>query len=107
MTLRQEEEVMIINLNDDWRFRSDDLQWIVDHRKLYRKKSTGEEYHVWKIEGYFSTLAGAILDTVQVRIRSLDGEYGSEALEPLLETLMAIREDVSRVLATQGQTDRQ
>lgn len=88
---------MIITLNPDWRIRSDPLQWIVEHRHV-RKPGEPDEYEEWVAWGYFSTLAGALVSTVGVRVRALDGDYSAEALEPLLGFLSEIRRDVDAVL---------
>ena len=96
---------MIINLNPDWRIRSDPLQWIVEQRHV-RKPGKPEEYEQWVVWGYFNTLAGAVNSTVGVVVRSLDGDYPHTAIEPLLGELRAIRENVDETLKgfTNGET---
>ena len=88
---------MIVTLNPDWRIRSDPLQWIVEQRHV-RKPGAADEYEEWVAWGYFSTLAGALVSTVGVLVRNLEGNYPPEALEPLLGFLSEIRRDVDEVL---------
>ncbi len=88
---------MIINLNTDWRIRSDPLQWIVEQRHV-RKPDSPDEYEEWVVWGHFNTLAGAVNSAVGARVRSLEGEYPHTALEPLLGEIQAIRENVDELL---------
>lgn len=46
-------------INDNWRITSDELNVILQQRRVYDKgKNAGEEY--WSNEGYYSTPHGAL-----------------------------------------------
>lgn len=88
---------MIITLNPDWRIRSDPLQWIVEQRHVRKPGELGV-YEEWIVWGHFNTLAGAVNSAVGARARSLEGDYPYTAIEPLLASLAAIRENVDELL---------
>ncbi len=59
---------MIIQINPDWRIRSDPYNWIIEAR---RKGGTKER---WDALGYYGDLDGAVLGLVQRRIRVMAGK---------------------------------
>ena len=92
---------MIITINDDWRLRSDALQWVIERRK---KRMTADDSRKhsgqWASVAFFGDLAQSLRWLAERRIRASEGEYPAAALEPLCDTLQAIREDTNRALAT-------
>ncbi len=58
---------MIIQINPDWRIRSDPYNWIIEAR---RKGGAGER---WNAVGYYGDLDRAVLGLVQRSIRVLEG----------------------------------
>ncbi len=87
---------MIINVNPDWRIRTDDLQYILE-RKTTPKEEGGTGG--WKNVGYFGGLAALFEVMIQRRIFSIDGEFPPEALDPLTQALADIRADVRNALS--------
>ena len=90
---------MIINLNADWRLRSDPLQWILERRRILKKRNTGQEYEDWHVEGFYGTLDAAVVSCIERRLRFMDGEYPPDALEALHTALDSLRREVRAVLA--------
>lgn len=84
---------MIININPDWRIRSDPYNWIIEKR---RKGGAKER---WNAMGYYGDLDGAVLGLVQRRIHVMEGTYHAEALTPLCRALAGMREEISAALA--------
>ena len=82
---------MIIQINPDWRIRSDPYNWIIETR---RKGGAKER---WNAMGYYGDLDGAVLGLVQWRIRVMAGTY-TEALAPLCRALAGLREEISAAL---------
>ena len=83
---------MIIEINPDWRIRSDPFNWIIETR---RKGGAGER---WNVVGYYGDLDRAVLGLVQRRIRVMEGTYHAEALTPLCRALAGMREEISAIL---------
>ena len=75
---------MIIQINADWRVRSDPLQWILDRRRTLRKRDTGEEYEDWHVEGFYATLDGAVVGCIEHRLRFMEGGIPPRSLEHAL-----------------------
>ncbi len=84
---------MIIQINPDWRIRSDPYNWIIETR---RKGGAGER---WNAMGYYGDLDGAVLGLVQRRIRVMAGTYHAEALAPLCRALAGLEGEISQALA--------
>ncbi len=84
---------MIIQINPDWRIRSDPYNWIIEKR---RKGGTKER---WNAVAYYGDLDKAIVGLVQRRIRVMEGTYHAEALTPLCRALAGMREEISAALA--------
>ncbi len=84
---------MIIQVDPDWRIRSDPYNWIIEAR---RKGGAGER---WNALGYYGDLDGAVLGLVQRRIRVMAGNIHAEALTPLCRALAALEGDISQALA--------
>ena len=59
--------VVIININPDWRIRSDPYNWMIEKR---RKGGAKER---WNAMGYYGDLDGAVLGLVQRRIHVMEG----------------------------------
>ncbi len=85
---------MIIEINPDWRIRSDPYSWIIETR---RKGGAKER---WNAMGYYGDLDGAVLGLVQRRIRAMAGTHNAEALTPLCRALAGLREEISAALAS-------
>ena len=83
---------MIIQINPDWRIRSDPYNWIIEKR---RKGGAKER---WNAIGYYGDLDGAVLGLVQRRIRVMEGTYHAEAVTPLCRSLAGMREEISAAL---------
>ena len=90
---------MIININKDWRLRSDSVQWILDHR-VESNKGTGKARPEWKLAGFSHHLNSVILELARQEIRLIrnDKEYPAEALGLLAETLDRIEADCHRAV---------
>ena len=65
---------MIIEINPEWRIRSDPYNWIIEAR---RKGGAKER---WDAMDYYGDLDGAVLGLVQRQIQVLEGKYHAEAL---------------------------
>ncbi len=83
---------MIIQINPDWRIRSDPYNWIIEAR---RKGGAGER---WNAAGYYGDLDRAVLGLVQRRIRVMEGTYHAEALAPLCRALAGLEGEVLQAL---------
>ncbi len=83
---------MIIQINSDWRIRSDPYNWIIEKR---RKGGVKER---WNAAGYYGDLDRAVLGLVQRRIRVMEGTYPAEALTPLCRALAGMREEIRAAL---------
>ncbi len=84
---------MIIQINPDWRIRSDPYNWIIEAR---RKGGSKER---WNAVGYYGDLNRAVLGLVQRRIRVMEGTYHAEALAPLCRALAGLDGEISQALA--------
>ncbi len=80
---------MIINLNDRWRFVSDEHQWTVQHREGSR----------WNGRNYHHTLDHALVWAAQHRVRVTPGDYGPEVLKPIVQRLAALERDIRSALS--------
>ena len=83
---------MIIQINPDWRIRSDPYNWVIETR---RKGGAGER---WNAVGYYGDLDRAVLGLVQRRIRVMEGTYHAEALAPLCRALAGLEGEVLQAL---------
>ena len=90
---------MIININPDWRLRSDSVQWILDHR-VVSNSGKRKAKAVWKLAGFSRHLNSVILELSRQEIRLIrnDKEYPAEALGLLAETLDRIEADCHRAV---------
>lgn len=90
---------MIININPNWRLRSDSVQWILDHR-VESNRGTGKTKTTWKMAGFSRHLNSVIMDLARQEIRLIrnDKEYPAEALGLLAETLERIEADCHRAV---------
>ena len=84
---------MIIEINPEWRIRSDPYNWIIETR---RKGGTKER---WNAVAYYGDLDGAVLGLVQRQIRVMAGTYRAEALAPLCRALAGLEGEISLALA--------
>ncbi len=88
---------MIVNINQDWRLRSDELQWILD-RRVQPKEDMAETEPTWRVAGYFRFIDEAIMELARQDIRLMRGEYPADALALIVETLDQIREDCRKAV---------
>ena len=86
---------MIININLDWRIRSEPLNWICEQR-IHGAKA---KRHKWKPRAYMNTFDGAVVWCGRRRVMELPGVFGCDALPPLCAALDAIEEEVRAALA--------
>ncbi len=84
---------MIIQINLEWRIRSDPYNWIIEAR---RKGGATER---WNAMGYYGDLDAAVLGLVQRQIRVMEGTYHAEALAPLCRALAGLEGEISQALA--------
>ena len=84
---------MIIEINPDWRIRSDPYNWIIETR---RKGGARER---WNAIAYYGDLDRAVLGLVQRQIRVMEGTYHAEALAPLCRALAGLEREISQTLA--------
>jgi hypothetical protein len=85
---------VIIEINADWRIRSDPYNWIIETRR----KGGAEER--WNAIAYYGDLDRAVLGLVQRQIRVMEGAYHAEALAPLCRALAGLEGEISRALAS-------
>ncbi len=83
---------MIIQINPDWRIRSDPYNWVIETR---RKGGAKER---WNAVGYYGDLDRAVLGLVQRRIRVMAGTYHAEALAPLCRALAGLEGEIVQAL---------
>jgi hypothetical protein len=83
---------VIIEINPDWRIRSDPYNWIIEAR---RKGGAKER---WDAVGYYGDLYRAVLGLVQRRIRVMEGTYHVQALAPLCRALAGLDREISAAL---------
>lgn len=84
---------MIIEINPDWRIRSDPHNWIIEAR---RKGGARER---WDAVGYYGDLDPAIVGLARRRVRVMEGTYRAEALAPLCRALAGLKGEISQALA--------
>ena len=84
---------VIIQINSDWRIRSDPYNWIIEKRR------TGGSKERWNAVGYYGDLDTAVLGLVQRRVRVMADTYNAEALAPLCRALAGLEGEISQVLA--------
>jgi hypothetical protein len=89
---------MIINLNHQWRIRSDELQWNLEYLPD-PNPGTKRKTERWKAKGHFRTLDEAVLRCARRQIRLLPMVVGAEALPCLCTAL-------DRIEAGQGRCRR-
>ena len=85
---------MIINLNENWRIRSDSLQWILEHKSKESKvkgKFTGEPGKTWRSIGFHQDIWQALFNAVEHEVKQIEGEYPAQAQEHLLGALHDIQ----------------
>lgn len=83
---------MIVNIAYDWRIETDNLNWVVQHRRVVAKgKTKGKIF--WDNMAYCKSLDSAIIWCGRRRIMELPGEYNSDALSALVEALDGIQND--------------
>ena len=84
---------MIINVNLDWRIRSDPYNWIIEKR---RKGGARER---WNAVAYHGDLDHAIIGLARRRVQVMEGtRYQAEALAPLCRALAALERDIKVAL---------
>ena len=88
---------MIVNINQDWRLRSDEVQWILD-RRVQSNKGTGKAKTVWKVAGFSRHLNCIIMELARQDIRLIRGQYPADALALIVETLDRIETDCHRAV---------
>ena len=86
-----------VMINSDWRLRSDEVQYIVEQRKIAESgENVGQER--WVIKAYCTTLDGAIMFFARHRVMTIPGTYDFEALEYLCKTLDTIKQECMNTL---------
>ena len=79
---------MIVNINQDWRLRSDAFQWFLDHRVKSK----------WRVAGRSLFLDEIMMEMARREIRLMREEYPADALAFIAETLDQIREDCRKAV---------
>lgn len=85
---------MIIDLNKDWRLKSDDLQWHVQKRTLVKK---GTKKYQWQSIAYCGQLDIALMLCWRRRIQIEEGVYKAEALRPLIDSFEKLEEEAKKI----------
>lgn len=80
---------MIININPDWRLRTDPLQWILEEHYDVESRE-GESYERWRPVGFHSSFGEALKHLARRRIKCIEGECDSTALYEVHDTLAVI-----------------
>lgn len=76
---------MIIQLNPEWRIKSDPHQWIVQQGR------SANGTMKWDSLSFHHSLDGAVLWVAQRRVRLLGGVYGPDALPDLCRALDSLK----------------
>jgi len=84
---------MNININHQWRIRSDELQWNVEYLPN-PKPGTKRKTERWKAKGHFRTLDEAVLRCARRQIRLLGIVVGADALPCLCTALDRIEAEI-------------
>lgn len=93
---------MIININNEWRLRSDPHQWIVERKRAGKHVSpcrSGKAEPRWAPVAYLPDIGSALLWFTRKSIWAIEGEFPHTALDPLTQALEEIKEDVRAALA--------
>ncbi len=87
---------MIIDINETWRLKTDDLQWHLQRRSAARSasKRAGE----WKSVAYARDLSTLLLEAARRQIYGIEGNYPPTAIEPLCECLASIKQNINAAL---------
>ena len=87
---------MIIDINEIWRLKTDDLQWHLQRRSAARSasKRAGE----WKSVAYARDLSTLLLEAARRQIYGIEGDYPPTAIEPLCKALTMIKQNISDAL---------
>ena len=98
--------MMIININNEWRIRTEPLNWIIEKRVWNKDK---EKWGKWSAQAYPTSLASALYWLMDHQVKELPGEYGPEALKHLTDALAEIKDIISQVddAATNPTTNQQ
>ena len=56
-------------IGQDWQIESDSLNVILSKKIKRQNKDTKEFYDAWKVVGYFATVAGALHELVNQKVR--------------------------------------
>ena len=91
--------VIALTINADWRLESDELQWILK-RRVEPRKEDGRAWRTkqWRVERYYRTVDEALMALPRKMPLQLTGDYDKKGLEPLLDTLDAMRADYKAFL---------
>lgn len=93
---------MIININDEWRLRSDPQQWIVERKRAKERAPACRSSNLaprWAPVAYWGEIGSALLWLTRKRIWAIEGEFPHTALDPLTQALTEIKENVRAALA--------
>jgi hypothetical protein len=87
--LERKRDLLIVNVNEDWRLINDGRQFIIEQRK-----TRDDDSHYWKVHGYLTTLQMAVRWLGQKQIFLSPGVFDGRALIKMEETLLRIERDV-------------
>ena len=83
--------MLTIKLNQNWRLRSDGIQWIVERCTGTRKKRHSKGFEAnWEKEAYIRSTWQALHFIIDRQIKLMEGEFPPSALKPMFETLNEI-----------------
>lgn len=83
---------MIVEINSDWRIRTDPHQWILQRRRNNGKK--------WNAVGYFRDIGNLFSVLVDKQVYESDLTLPSGALVPLHRALTGLKADIMAAVET-------
>jgi len=90
---------MIININHDYRIRTDPAQFILEHRAQPKPGAEPRKGDGWTPVAFLGRL-NEVFDVLWRReIFAMEGEYPPEALDLLMDSFERLHADVNRAMA--------
>lgn len=97
---------MIIDINPDWRLRSDPLQWILERRKKPASAGSRAKHCRRRAQvAYCPNLAVAFDAMLQRSIFAIEGQYPVQALDPLTLVISQIQQEFHSVIELMKRLD--
>jgi hypothetical protein len=88
-----------IKLNDEWRLKSDKLNWFL--QRMADGRHGAEPAGTWVTEGYYETIGGLFKAFYRLRLRLSDAESWLELHEHAAETLGIVNKQMDNPVIQQ------